>query len=114
MPSRSLDPPIPPPALLEGYERLVPGAADRILSMAETEAEHVRSLDRTALAESVAEIKRGQWFAFVVAMTALAASVAAAALGYPAVAGVVGGTTVVGLVTVFVVGRQARSNGPQD
>ena len=32
--------PIPPPNVLEAYERLVPGAAERILKMAENQAAH--------------------------------------------------------------------------
>ncbi len=97
--------PMPPPAVLEGYERLVKGAAERILVMAESDAKHQQEIEFAALRAAEAEIKRGQLFGFVIGLTALGASMLALAMGSPAVAGVIGGTTVVGLVSVFIVGR---------
>lgn len=41
--------PLPPPAELHGYERVVPGLADRIVKMAEAEGEHRRSRAQYAL-----------------------------------------------------------------
>ena len=37
---------IPHPRIVEGYENLCPGAADRILKMAEDELEHKRELEK--------------------------------------------------------------------
>lgn len=105
--TQSFSGPIPPPAILEGYERLVPGAAARILNMAEAEAAHLRQIERDALAHQTAIIQRGQYFGLAVAALAIGASVVALFLGQPWVAGVLGGTTVVGLVAAFVLGRSA-------
>lgn len=38
--------PIPPPNILSGYEKLLPGAADRILSMAENQTRHRHSIEK--------------------------------------------------------------------
>ncbi len=38
--------PIPPPAVLEAYESLVPGAAQRILKMAENQASHRQEIEK--------------------------------------------------------------------
>lgn len=100
--------PLPHPSLLEGYERLVPGAAERILLMAESDAKHQQEIEFAALKAASAEVKRAQIFAFSIGLTALAASMLALALGSPAVAGVIGGSTVVGLVSVFIVGRVVK------
>lgn len=102
--------PMPPPEVLEGYERLVKGAAERILVMAESDAKHQQEIEFAALRAAEAEIKRGQLFGFVIGLTALGASMLALAMGSPAVAGVIGGTTVVGLVSVFIVGRVVKSD----
>ena len=102
--------PMPPPAVLEGYERLVQGAAERILVMAESDAKHQQEIEFAALRAAEAEIKRGQLFGFVIGLTALGASMLALAMGSPAVAGVIGGTTVVGLVSVFIIGRVVKSD----
>ena len=96
---------MPPPAILEGYERLVPGSAERILAMAESDTKHQQEIEFAALRAAESEIKRGQIFGFSIGIMALVASMLALAMGSPAVAGVIGGATVVGLVSVFIVGR---------
>jgi len=37
--------PIPHPTILKGYEKVLPGSADRILSMTEKEGEHRRKIE---------------------------------------------------------------------
>ena len=101
--------PMPPPAVLEGYNRLIPGAAERILVMAEEDAKHQREIELAALRAANNEVARGQIFGFVIGLAALGASMLALYMGAPAVAGVIGGTTVVGLVSVFIVGRFAKT-----
>ena len=100
---------MPPPAVLEGYNRLIPGAAERILVMAEEDAKHQREIELAALRAANNEVARGQIFGFVIGLAALGASMLALYMGAPAVAGVIGGTTVVGLVSVFIVGRFAKT-----
>ncbi len=73
--------PMPPPSVLEGYERLVHGAAERILAMAESDAKHQQEIEFAALRAAEAEIKRGQLFGFVIGLTALGASMLALAMG---------------------------------
>ena len=41
--------PLPPPKVLEAYDRLVPGAAERIMKMAEQQSEHRRGLEKTVV-----------------------------------------------------------------
>ena len=101
--------PMPHPSVLEGYDRIVPGAAERILAMAESDSKHQQAIEFASLRAAEAEIKRGQWFAFSIGITALIASMLALWMGSPAVAGVIGGTTVVGLVSVFIVGRFVKA-----
>lgn len=101
--------PIPPPSILEGYEQLIPGAADRILKMAESDARHQQEIEFAALSGTLAEVKRAQLFAFFIVIIALGAAMLALKMGSPDVAGIIGGTTVVGLVSAFIVGRLAKS-----
>ena len=57
--------PLPPPAALEAYERIQKGAADRIITMAERQAGHRQSLEKTVV-ETLARNERfGMWFAFI-------------------------------------------------
>lgn len=53
--------PLPPPHMLERYERLLPGAAARIFDMAENEQKHRHNWDTSSLQASVSSEKRGQY-----------------------------------------------------
>lgn len=46
--------PLPPPELLRQYDQLSPGAADRIIAMAEGEAAHRREMERQQLESDIA------------------------------------------------------------
>lgn len=41
--------PIPPPNIIEGYEKVLPGSADRILKMAEEQSEHRQEMEKIAV-----------------------------------------------------------------
>jgi uncharacterized membrane protein len=100
---------MPPPAILQGYEEIVPGAAERILAMAESDTKkHQHAIEFAALAAAEGEVKRGQWFGFLIGGLALLCSILALFIGSPTVAAIIGGTTVIGLVSVFIIGRVVK------
>lgn len=41
--------PLPPPSIIQGYENVIPGAAERILAMAEKQSEHRQLMERTMI-----------------------------------------------------------------
>lgn len=61
--------PLPPPAVFAEYERACPGAADRILSMAEKEQQHRHGQENTLSTDVSAAMRRGQVFACAIAIT---------------------------------------------
>ena len=63
--------PLPAPSVLEGYEHIVSGAAERIIAMAEADAKYEREIAFAALNAEESSTRRGQWFAFIVAIFAL-------------------------------------------
>lgn len=58
--------PLPHPELLAGYDRACPGSAERIVAMAEKQADHRRSLEHLVLAANIRTEHRGQLLAFSV------------------------------------------------
>lgn len=50
------------------YDRVLPGSAERILSMAEKEQDHRIASEQTALSALVQDSKLGQWFGFAIAV----------------------------------------------
>ena len=111
--------PIPPPSALAEYDSISPGLATRILTMAELESKHRHHIekgalsanDRTALFKSWSEII-GQCFGFLIGLTAICAGTYLAANGSEGAGGFIGSAGVVGLVAVFVLGRDGyKSKG---
>lgn len=56
--------PIPPPNIIKGYEEILPGAADRIISMAEKQSEHRQQMEQTMVSSESRDSLLGVLFAF--------------------------------------------------
>lgn len=66
--SASYSGPLPLPSDFEGYERVVPGAADRILTMAETQQKELLKQASKEQEANIKENRRAQWFAFILGL----------------------------------------------
>ena len=105
--------PIPQPDTLQQYDTIIPGAAERILCMAEENARHRREMESAALTAQVEadkrkhrEVTRGQLFGITSVLTAFGLAGLALFLGQATVAGTICGVVVVALATVFITGRK--------
>lgn len=114
--------PIPPPAILEQYNEIIPDAAERIIRMAEKNADHRQTMESAILEANIEagkrkhkEITKGQLFGIISVLASFSIAAIALFLGNPATAATICGTTVVGLVTAFVSGqRPKKSNSKQE
>lgn len=97
--------PIPPPEILSGFEQIVPGAAERILAMAEENGKHQRDMEQKALAVAFRTVLIGQIFGLVIGILAFITCIIALYLGSEKTAMTIGGVTITGLVAAFVTGR---------
>lgn len=100
--SESWSGPLPAPEKLEGFERVVPGSAERIIRMAEQEGEHVRSSEAFQIRHMVISQYLGMLFGFLIAAGGLSAAVFLAVNGHPWVAGMIGGVSLATIVGSFV------------
>lgn len=98
--------PLPDPHSLEAFRQIVPDAPERIIRQWELEAGHRREYEMTGLKGAIERDRVGQGAAIVFALAALAVGVVALFLGYPAVASLVVGTTVVSVVGAFLYQRK--------
>lgn len=98
----SWDGPVPPPAAAEVYERISPGAFNRLLALAESEAQTRREMEKSDHAEYNRSVSRGQVYAFVLTLAAFACGTVCAAFGQTAAAVAFVGATVVNLAAVFI------------
>lgn len=100
--------PIPHPELLQKYETIHPGFAERFVSMAERQLDHRIECENKVVNGSLAESKRGQNYGLIVSLLFLAASVFLGFYGHDWLAGILGGGTLVSLVTIFVIGKKKQ------
>ena len=110
--SASFAGPIPSPRILQDYDRILAGSAERILQMAEKQAAHRLEIERQITLAEIEdqraqrlEIQRGQNYGLVAVITSLALSGVAVVFNQPWVAGVIGGGTLVSLAGAFIVPR---------
>lgn len=105
--------PVPSPEILAKFEEIVPGAAAKLVQLALTEAEHRHNIEKKQLDANIEftreyfkDTKRGMAIALITTTLVLAIIVLALFLKQSIVAGIMGGSTIVALATVFVVGRR--------
>ncbi|MGI6241890.1 MAG: DUF2335 domain-containing protein [Candidatus Omnitrophota bacterium] len=100
--------PIPPPDMLAQYNGVVPGAAERILKMAEEQSAHRQYLEKTVVNSDIVQSRLGVICAFIVSLAFLFGAVWVALSGHPWLGGFLGTVDLVSLVSVFVYGAKSR------
>jgi uncharacterized membrane protein len=97
--------PIPHPNILAKYDQIVPGAAERIIKMAENQALHRMSLEKTVIGSDVKKSERGQIFGLIVALFGLVVGLILGLFDRQIAASVVVGADLASLASVFIYGR---------
>lgn len=114
--SLSYSGPLPPSSEMKKYEAIAPGAADRILTMAEQQQRHrheqeskenetnVRIADSNIRTQdaSIKEIRRGQWMGFILGLAFLGVTTTLGLNGHEIAASVLGLGGVAAVATVFI------------
>ena len=100
--------PLPPPEVLEKFDRIVPGAAERIIRMAEQQSEHRHRLESKVIGANTRDSLLGLIFGFLVSMGFLSAACLAFYTGYAWQATVLAAIDLVGLASAFIYGTHSR------
>jgi uncharacterized membrane protein len=100
--------PIPPPAHLEQYEHILPGSADRILSMAERQSAHRQVLESKVIKSDIRNSLVGLIFGFIIGMTGVTSGFYLIYLGKILEGSIFSGVTIAALVSTFIYGSQQR------
>lgn len=100
--------PLPPPDILEKYNQISPGAAERIIKMAEDQAKHRQDLERKVIDADIIGGRRGQTCGFIIGLAAVLGGTACALLGHQIAGTFIGGGGVTGLVGIFVIGNYQK------
>lgn len=103
--------PIPPPELLGGYEKILPGAADRILAMAEKQADHRRAMEKTVVESGSRDSKLGLICGTIVCISVMVVGLLLSLITEAAVVGAfMSLSSLASLVGVFIYGTNSNAN----
>lgn len=105
--------PIPPPNIIEGYEKVLPGSADRIISMAERQSEHRQKMEQKMINAESRDSLLGVVFAFILGIGCIVAAVIMVFLvpqNAGAIAGSLLGVTGIGSITSSFISSTRRNN----
>lgn len=101
--------PLPPDGMLAGYEKALPGSADRIVKMAEKEQDHRHSADEYSQLQASKHdqyefdyLRRSQMFALVIAIFGLAVSACIILKGYAVSGTILAALDISGIVGSFL------------
>lgn len=97
--------PLPDPQSIVQYEQVLPGSAERIFANFENQSKHRQQLEVKVIDNGMEIETRGQWFAFILGLSAILAGSILTLSGYGAVGAVIFGSTIAGLVTTFITGK---------
>ncbi len=100
--------PIPSPEDIALYNQHIPDGANRIMRMAEKQADHRISIETTVIVEQQRQSARGQIFGLIIGLFGISVGAWVAVLGHDVVGGGIAGTTVISLVYAFISGRRTQ------
>ncbi len=105
--------PLPPAKQLEEYEKIIPGLAERLVQRMEKQSDHRMVLEAKVVKNDIVKSYVGQFFAFIISMSAIGAGYQAIISGQNpwGIAPIV--TSLIGLVTVFIVGKKRHEKSLQ-
>ena len=101
--------PLPPPAMLESYERILPGSAKRIFERMERQADHRQQMEGKELDAGVAAQTRGQIFGFVLGLVGMLGGFLLIWHGANIIGLSIFILTLASLVGVFIYGKKEQS-----
>ena len=100
--------PLPPPEVLAAYNQILPGAAERILKMAEEQERHRHQIEARVVRSNTFAQTAGVIFGFILALIAIAGGIWLAYFGKSGA----GLTTIIaavaGLVATFIYGKHEQ------
>lgn len=100
--------PLPHPEILQKYESIEKGFANRIITMAENQSSHRQSMEKKDLLSDITLSYFGLCSATIISLLFGVLSFLAIIYGHAIAGSVLGGTTMVSLVTVFISGSKKK------
>lgn len=109
MQSEQFSGPIAHPKHLRAYEEILPGAAERIMAMAENQQNHNTDMEKKIIAAQISDQKRGMRYGLVALTLVIGLAAFAGMNGNNALAGMLISAGAAGVVGAFIKGRHDTS-----
>lgn len=106
--------PLPHPSELERYEAILPGAAERIVAMAERQALHRQALERKVIDSDARHALIGTVFGLVIGLFGLSVAGYCIYTGHDTAGAVIGGATLASMVGSFIYGSSKQRRERQE
>lgn len=94
--------------MLREYDSILPGAADRIITMAEAQSRHRQQLESNVIMSDIANARTGLHYGLIIGLVSIIGGCVCIALGQQIGGSIIGGTGLTSLVGVFVYGTRER------
>ncbi len=99
--------PLPSPEILARYDQVCPGAAERILVMAENQARHRQELEAEVIRSRTRDSRCGIFCGLAIGITSIVCGTVAVIWGHSWAGTLIGTGGVAGLVGVFIYGTNS-------
>ena len=100
--------PLPKPSDFAQYETILPGAAERIISMAERQAVHRQAIEKKVIGSDALHALVGTACGLVIGLFGLGVAGYCIINGHDLAGAVIGGATLASMVSAFIYGSSKR------
>lgn len=94
--------PLPDPETFKKYEKVCPGAADRIITMAENQSAHRQAMENKFIDSRVKNSFIGLWMAFIIGIVIIVCGVVCILLNHSIAGTIFSGLGVVSVISAFI------------
>jgi uncharacterized membrane protein len=98
--------PLPPPAMLETYNQLIPDGANRMMALVEQQTAHRLALEDKIVESKIKIATRGQAIAAFLSSCLIVAAVYLGMHGHDWLGASLGVTTIIALAVIFALGKE--------
>jgi len=106
--------PIPPPSILEQYDKVVPGSAELIIQQFEKQSNHRMTLESTVIQADIKRANLGLLAGFLLCIATVIGGCVVAVLSHAGAGATIATAAVGTLAAVFVYGTASRKKERQD
>jgi len=105
--------PVPHPAILKGYEEIVPGSAKQIMDQAKRQTDHRIDLEKRLVASGIWRSYLGLSLGALIALTCTLGGCILVYLDHDTAGATIATASVIGLASVFVYGSRLQVKEPR-